>query len=651
MFVTLCSHKTPFLADHPLPPDSLCLVFDHTPAGYRRACIWITKNIDKREVQEGRLYRLHVPCLRAPASPSGGSEAGAALVDLEDYELAAQRAEGRGVPSFTGALEAWPEGQIFPIERIDVLPELVRELDALPTFREKLDRVVRVRQSRAEAGGESRARRDASKRARAVEGAEGESEDESGDLGGNAERDAGAELLWPRLASRGSFDDLWAAGYLSEYALCVPDVYTGLSAIQTYVLKAMQRDPAMSVRELVYSAHARFQVDRDIVWRSVQRLCVGNDPWLDGVPQRDGIPVARAARAVNAYQGFEHPVLPPWMLNGSYPVSPRALCDYFCDWVVRGVPLPREGARERLRAPSCAPHLIERYDLAQKARGLPCEANESTSRYASIPAVPTKDHSVRLKERVIRSGAVSSAVGAVTRARWAEAQPIVMPYMVSDKEVDRAFRKRTDGLAFVSNQRIIPQVYVFPTYKVDEQSDERAFWEEGVTLELVLDFWDPVRRECVRFASLDDYLRAWVSRKFRDLLELRKELVFRRQRSLNERAFMRTLWVQEKYEDENGMSRRVFIDEPAFSRIARLRDRYGEEHVQALLNTPISQLGKYVVWDDDDLVAPTENDIENAPPERYKFVGVDPAECARGMWANQLRIVQGAIEERNGRVG
>jgi hypothetical protein len=250
------------------PDSGALLIFDHDPAGYRKAYTWITKEWSKI----GPLYRLLIPC------------GGQGIRDLDDLERA-RRIAPPG-PQNTGYVECWPDGAQFQVERIII--------DEVPTNPDELEWPSPARIL-----------------------------DEPGTV-----------LL----------STIFRCGYCSERELRFPDIFTGLTAVQQFIVDRA-RERSATMHELVSCAAARFRLEYDTVAEQYELLTFGNRPLILSPP----------GRACYARVGEIDPSIPNWLVNGSFPLDPMAVRECFRAMIRKG---ENAGGWEDLK-PSCPPYIFQ----------------------------------------------------------------------------------------------------------------------------------------------------------------------------------------------------------------------------------------------------------------------------------------------------
>lgn len=477
MSFIILSKQKPFLYSYTLPPDSKCLVFDSTPEGYRRACQWIQQH---RPTPQTPLCRLVIPCTQDGK-----------VGDLCDYELLPEPR-----PHFCGRVDAWPPDTVFAVAPILLDVE----------------------------GGEATPRVNPS-----------------------------PNMRWPA-PSENRFSDLYGCGYCSERALTHPDPFTGLTRIQLYVMdeagspptdsqgeeeeeEGDSSAPPVSVNELCQRASLHFNVPEAVVMDQMCALARGNEPWIRVKP---ALP-SRAGVLVIARKDFRHPLLPPHLLNGPFPMSRRFVYEGFRDMIVEG----KVNVPWHADAPTCAPYAFTRISGAWYS-------------YASI--IPS-------------TGIITLPYG----MNLSEAIRILKPHPVFD---------------------VIEESWQY--LSVPDRADRAQVLPLQTLITPSLTFCSPASpHELITYASVADYAYAWKELKLDDLMKQTADNRFKNQCLEKEQSVLRTILVNAMDEHDNGNPFRVLLDENIYQKRARLEALHGEEYTRHLLHLPLYKMGpEFLEWED-----------------------------------------------------
>ncbi len=116
------------------------------------------------------------------------------------------------------------------------------------------------------------------------------------------------------------FAKLLGCGYCSERILHHPDPFTGLTRVQLYMIRQCQAE-SLTGQEVMQRAAAKFRLSLP-----VERLSFGNAPWIAGFGPAHGF--ARSEFVVLAPYAsdlIDNPTVPPWLMNGPFPIPEMSL--------------------------------------------------------------------------------------------------------------------------------------------------------------------------------------------------------------------------------------------------------------------------------------------------------------------------------------
>lgn len=591
MFVFLSRKDSPFVrVEGTLPPNAVCLVFDCLPSGYRHACEWILRNSNHEAVLGNQVYRLRIPLTREPDASD--------MLDLEDFELRYVDLRGdtdelfeprteMNRARYTGRLDAWPESTVFRLERIELNRRTLEIIDNAPAnIRERNSLVHNMRKLREVGGCEGDMRAKRAKLEVPVTRMRG------------VQRPEVVDCIWPRFRSRGAFEDLWACGYIAEYRVLLPDVYTGLNQLQSFFLGQARRDTSLTTSELHARVMSRFGVAADDAWGAIEALGEGNAPLVDtGVLLRDEPPRITYHPELYPSGDIEQPLVPPVLLNGPLPLSLEVVGRGFREWIVSGQTLPQNA-------------------------------------FAATPSAP--------------GARFERAAGGWISVPRTEADPELQmercfaPYGLRSAHFERLLRGA--GVPFHTSRGRVVRHAILP----NATSDAKAKVAVASPVRFATEFWDPRSGMVIGLASVREFVGIWSFRKLDALLGLRQELRARVQFRLNARDLLRSLWVQASFTDAGGCQKRIFFDESYGAKRARVAASYGEDVAERLLGLPISSLGAHVIGEEsEEILARWEVASEacgEAGASRERFFGLDTQMSARDIWAAQLTEVLGTMQ-------
>jgi hypothetical protein len=333
---------------------------------------------------------------------------------------------------------------------------------------------------------------------------------------------------WP-FPSQGRVFDIWAGGYCSERALYTPHLFTGLTTVQQFILdECSQKDSTRTVQEIVALTAAHFRIDPTAATEQIEALRQGQSPWI--------LSTLGKTLPVLVRKGYPDPLLPFYLLNGPFPYPATRILHYFKETIVEGKRLTY-GADERDVVPSCP-----NYTFVKRQDGTWIATSTSTP-----------DGTVRL------------------------------PYGMSLVEGFKSLSSDDEEVTVeLSWSRIT----------VPDPEERSAFLSVQVPIIPKLRFHTgPGGHTLVTFQTVSEYIDAWKQEKIKFLMEENQRTRFQRSCRQKEREFLRTLFVQAKFEDELGRLKRVFVDESEAEKRQRLEVEYGEEYVEPLCNIPIYKLG------------------------------------------------------------
>jgi len=349
-----------------------------------------------------------------------------------------------------------------------------------------------------------------------------------------------------------------AIAQLARDWLLLPDLFSGISVLQRRILAHLtpthRRSTAQTVCQAVLAEWDGF-VSSATVDRQFRALC-------RGAPERHSIirwstPATHASlahcmypskhtpiRLASRYRKSESddPVLPRLLLTGSFPIRPLVLLEKIVGALTQGRALGPCLGDISTHVPHCPPYRFVRQDtsppswISVASTTRVSEGDDDTSVWIDV-----YDRSAGLATEVVALPA------GLEHGYWVTlASPPSPPKPLKP---------------------IASQVVV-------------SFHARG---------WDPRSGERVDYTSLDGYFTFWAEEK---LDRLARSLTRKQERRTAERAFLRSLYVQESVENELGVKTRKFIDESRMDKRARVEGfATCAEDVEYLWRLPMYKLG------------------------------------------------------------
>ena len=251
-----------------------------------------------------------------------------------------------------------------------------------------------------------------------------------------------------------TFTACWSSGYVSDKYILYPDVLTGLSAVQHYLMDRWST--GLSFQQGITCAALYFLMKESVVVTQARTLTLGNFPYI-----RVRSPHAPVEIRV---ESTTNPLLPSLAMHGPFPVSIVCLCNLFLKSLEQGTTL-----------------LSSSFMLATAPFGALCVREEGTDTWKTTAHVHPKTKQIHLPH----------GVSIAEMAEWLQEQGI-------------GFEKAWNGLYLLPSSSLSIQ---FPRIKLSQEldcwdtelgcvvsfatmSDYLLAWKEKKLVQLVSEFVD-----------------------------------------------------------------------------------------------------------------------------------------------------------------
>jgi hypothetical protein len=378
---------------------------------------------------------------------------------------------------------------------------------------------------------------------------------------------------WPIQDFTCTLSNIWISGFCSERHLYLPNLYTGLTAIQLYMLQTCEEN-RFSFAEITTLAAKHFKVDENLVATQLFALTQGSYPFLLNTHYL-------ASHIVKVRPGYENPLLPPYALNGSLPCAIEPIFHLFVFMLKTEKHFPKDNVH---LIPECAPFAFS--------------------------------HS---RDVWHTNATVDKETGIV--------EP---PYGVTKQDYFRKLQKDN------------PDIDIECTWKgiyIPIKAERNYVKLDSIEIQPNWTFWDDRNDKVVTFENIKFYLIAWKYVKEDYGVEDLKQYLHERACLLEERKFLRDIYVNVKFVNEYGQRRRCYYDENARQKRIRLAQVHGKQYVDHLWNVPIRKVGTSCldVFDEEAEDGVTYNNDDEEDDEGQKVLARYPLmDSGRSLWVYRL---------------